>query len=604
MAPTLRKSIAVTLLAALNVLLPCHEAAAALPKDVRRELGRLSREARRVPGLVRHNQIDQARRLVESLQERAAALDIADDETDRTWRTFQRHLDRARRALPVRFETDIAPILREHCLNCHGADRAEAGLRLDTFRGLRQGSRSGALLRPGSARNSLIIARLTASDSGRRMPRRADPLTETQIRLIARWIDGGAVFDGKDETAPIGTSAVPPEDPVNVPAADGTETVSFVRDVAPIFVTFCLRCHRGREPRGGFSVETVEHVLRGGDSGSTIVPGNADDSYLWHLVGLQDPIKMPQGPALLRRSQAMTIRTWINEGATFDGSDPRASLRSLVPTEAEKEAQRLRSMSDEEFQQRRIDQAETLWKRAAAGEPAESIITEHFVVRGNVPAERLQHVADLAEDQIRLLQARHSQIGRPCRGRLILFVCRDRFGYTEFDTVLLDRQTPAGISGHVVITSRTATAWAAMHDFPGSGSVDGLTSDRLVRRLVSEAWILHDGRRLPEWLQTGFGIVASEPDARTLKRLKPVVDRAVQRLADPEDVFHPDAADPADVPVLGAFLIRFLQSGRSSAFPQYVQAVRSGDDPAEAAASVYGQPAAAIGRQFLRSLNR
>ena len=163
-----------------------------------------------------------------------------------------------------------------------------------------------------------MALKLIAPDN-QRMPKNAPALEQNQIELIAKWIQEGARFDGEKETDPIGASAKAKKNPVKVEMATGDEKVSFMKDVAPWMLDFCMRCHSGNNPASGFSVVTFEDILRGGDTGEVIVPGKPDDSRLWQLVGLQDPIKMPQGQALLKRKNANDLKTWIEEGAKFDG---------------------------------------------------------------------------------------------------------------------------------------------------------------------------------------------------------------------------------------------------------------------------------------------
>lgn len=44
------------------------------------------------------------------------------------------------------FAADIAPILKESCVRCHGAQRPKAGLRLDTLEGVLGGTEDGAVV--------------------------------------------------------------------------------------------------------------------------------------------------------------------------------------------------------------------------------------------------------------------------------------------------------------------------------------------------------------------------------------------------------------------------------------------------------------------------
>ena len=588
----------------ISLLMSGPVATAALPKEVRRELSQMSKEARKISGLVRRKKIDEAKQLISKLEERLEQLNISDDERDRNWTSFWRTFERARDAIPIRFESEIAPILGDNCARCHGAERAAANLRLDTFNGLRRGGRSGRLLQPRSSARSLIMARLTANEDNARMPRNSDPLPQKQISQIAKWIDGGAIFDGDDQDAPIGSAARPKKPNVKVTMADGSESVSFTKDVAPIIVTFCLNCHRGNNPRGGFSVVTIGDMLRGGDTGDTIIPGNADDSYLWHLVGLQDPIKMPQGNALLKRSQARTLRTWINEGAHFDGDDPSAALRSLVPTEAEKTANRLSGMSKTAFRQRRREQAESLWKRAASQDIPDSVVSDNFIVCGDVGSNRLNELSRLAETQAARLQKDYQSNDELWRGRLIIFASKDRFEYTEFNVVLQDRRTPPGVHGHTIITPQLDTAYVVLHDRTDADSSNDLTSNQLLQRLIAEAWLNRTGTGLPDWLQQGFGMTEADLKNDFFRRQKPSVQSAVAALNRPDDLFRDATLPPAATPLVGSFLVRFLQTQGQSKFTDFVASARAGNSAADAIQTVYGKSAASIARAFVKQLNR
>ena len=106
-----------------------------------------------------------------------------------------------------------------------------------------KGGRSGPLLLPGNPQRSLVMTRLTA-DAEQRMPKGGSRLPDDELNIIARWIAGGAEFDGADSAAAIGASLIPQKPPVSVVMANGTETVSFKNDIAPWMVNVCLRCHR------------------------------------------------------------------------------------------------------------------------------------------------------------------------------------------------------------------------------------------------------------------------------------------------------------------------------------------------------------------------
>jgi WD40 repeat protein len=97
------------------------------------------------------------------------------------------------------FVREVAPILNQKCVSCHGAEKSKGGYRLDSFERLMNPGESQ--LPPVTARvpaKSRLCELITASDPDERMPQKADPLTGPQVAVIRRWIEQGAVFDGGD----------------------------------------------------------------------------------------------------------------------------------------------------------------------------------------------------------------------------------------------------------------------------------------------------------------------------------------------------------------------------------------------------------------------
>lgn len=97
-------------------------------------------------------------------------------------------------AAGVDFTRDVMPILEKTCVECHGPDKVKARLRMDSVAGLQKGGKSGPLLKPGDPENSLILRRVLGLDGDDQMPLDKDPLTETQIDTLRRWIAAGASF--------------------------------------------------------------------------------------------------------------------------------------------------------------------------------------------------------------------------------------------------------------------------------------------------------------------------------------------------------------------------------------------------------------------------
>ncbi len=103
------------------------------------------------------------------------------------------------------FDRDVRPILQAHCVSCHGAERQESLLRLDSPGQVRKGGQSGEVVVPGRSASSLLIQHLTGQAKPR-MPHEKPALDPSLVGRIAAWIDAGA--KGSDD--PLATAAPVP----------------------------------------------------------------------------------------------------------------------------------------------------------------------------------------------------------------------------------------------------------------------------------------------------------------------------------------------------------------------------------------------------------
>lgn len=87
------------------------------------------------------------------------------------------------------FETDIRPILKAHCFECHGeGEKLKGGLDLRLRRLILQGGDEGPALVPGKPDRSLIFKMVHSGE----MPKRDKKLAPEQVTLIRQWIAAGA----------------------------------------------------------------------------------------------------------------------------------------------------------------------------------------------------------------------------------------------------------------------------------------------------------------------------------------------------------------------------------------------------------------------------
>ncbi len=100
---------------------------------------------------------------------------------------------------PVDFARDIQPLLKAHCISCHGPAKARGQLRLDSKALAFKGGITGKAIVPGKSGESPLVALLLNSDPDLRMPQKAAPLPAAQIELVRRWIDQGAIWPDEGE---------------------------------------------------------------------------------------------------------------------------------------------------------------------------------------------------------------------------------------------------------------------------------------------------------------------------------------------------------------------------------------------------------------------
>jgi hypothetical protein len=94
---------------------------------------------------------------------------------------------------PVSFQNDVAPLLAEKCVQCHGQASTMSDLDLRTQARLAKGGQHGAVIVPGKAEQSVLYRRLTGAIQPQ-MPF-GGRLTDSQIATIKAWIDQGAQWD-------------------------------------------------------------------------------------------------------------------------------------------------------------------------------------------------------------------------------------------------------------------------------------------------------------------------------------------------------------------------------------------------------------------------
>jgi mono/diheme cytochrome c family protein len=109
------------------------------------------------------------------------------------------------------------------------------------------------------------------------------------------------------------------------------QTEFFENRIRPVLAQNCYKCHSSEaaKVKGELLLDSREGVLKGGESGPVVVPGEPEKSLLIKAVRYLDPdLQMPPKGEKLSEAQIADLATWVKMGAP----DPRTAK----PTQAKK----------------------------------------------------------------------------------------------------------------------------------------------------------------------------------------------------------------------------------------------------------------------------
>jgi hypothetical protein len=102
-----------------------------------------------------------------------------------------------------------------------------------------------------------------------------------------------------------------------IPPADTQPAPDFDREVAVVLAGRCFDCHNAVDRKGKLDLTRRDAAMAGGKDGVDILPGDVEQSRLWHRVFENE---MPP-KQLLPDAEKQVLRRWIASGAKW-GTDP------------------------------------------------------------------------------------------------------------------------------------------------------------------------------------------------------------------------------------------------------------------------------------------
>ena len=129
---------------------------------------------------------------------------------------------------------------------------------------------------------------------------------------LNRWLPLGAVLLGGLR---LFTQSAHAQNDESIAQPLAAQELFFENEVRPLLAQSCIKCHGSEKQEGGLRLDSLDHMLAGGDSGPAITPGAVADSLIVSAIRYQD-FEMPPSGQLSPEAQQV-LESWIEQGAVW-----------------------------------------------------------------------------------------------------------------------------------------------------------------------------------------------------------------------------------------------------------------------------------------------
>ena len=104
-------------------------------------------------------------------------------------------------------------------------------------------------------------------------------------------------------------------------ATSHAQSVDYTKQITPLWDTYCIDCHSADDADGEFALDTFAALMKGGEEGTAIVEGKAEESLLVKFLegrsgrGGKNEFMPPGKREKLKAEEIALIKAWINSGA-------------------------------------------------------------------------------------------------------------------------------------------------------------------------------------------------------------------------------------------------------------------------------------------------
>jgi cytochrome c553 len=127
-------------------------------------------------------------------------------------------------------------------------------------------------------------------------------------------------------------------------APDPAGVEFYEKNVRPVFADNCYRCHSTSAPkvRGGLYLDSLTGILKGGEDGAVIIPGDPDKSPLISAIRREDKDTAMPPKTPLEESAVLALTQWVKMGAPGPADIVAAPGKAAPPRDPTAEYDRLR----------------------------------------------------------------------------------------------------------------------------------------------------------------------------------------------------------------------------------------------------------------------
>jgi hypothetical protein len=261
---------------------------------------------------------------------------------------------------------------------------------------------------------------------------------------------------------------------------------------------------------------------------------------------------MPLGSPPLSDAAIATIEKWIDQGGRLDMLTATAPLDTIVA------AGQATTLTDAALSQVRFAAGEKLWSRAIPDEEPVVQRRAGLCVIGNLPAERLTELADLAQGVADDIRGDLGMDGPLLKGGVVVYAVRQAVDYSAIWQNVSHAERPRGLAGHAGIAGEVVYAALLV---PSNQEADDLRAG-LADVIAAAAFA---GRSTPAWFSQGAGRAAAgrvAPKALVVQQWRRDAVAAIPRLGSTADFLAGHSDPAAAATAAGGFVVTLATGSR------------------------------------------